>query len=53
MEDKITITKVEFITLKRLYKIAQRNNKEKFLFKGREVLTDYAKYLIQYLEDKF
>jgi len=32
------------------YKEARSNNKETFMFEGKEILTDYAKYLIEYLE---
>lgn len=36
--------------LKKLYKEAMEQNQESFMFQNQEVLTDYAKYLIQYLE---
>jgi hypothetical protein len=31
---------------------AQNEGKEVFIFEGSEVLTDYAKYVIQYFESK-
>lgn len=40
-------------TLKRLkieYVAAKNKKQEIFVFDGHELLTDYAKYLIQYLE---
>lgn len=39
--------------LKVEYESAVKNNQESFIFKGREVLTVFAKYLIQYLESEF
>lgn len=51
--DTITITRVEFITLKRLYTKAVKAGEKQFVFMGRDILTAYAKYLIQYLEGKF
>ena len=41
----------DFKELKRLYKKAKRG--EVFIFKGEEILQDYAKYMIEYLEPKF
>jgi hypothetical protein len=38
--------------LKRLYNKAVKEGKEIFIYNGQEVLVDYAKYLIQYLEGK-
>lgn len=40
--------------LKTEYNKAVENGQEIFIFQGRhELLTDYAKYLIQYVESKF
>jgi hypothetical protein len=36
--------------LKRLYFIALEEKQEVFVYQGQQILTDYAKYLIQYLE---
>ena len=35
-------------SLQRLYKKAIEEKKESFMFKGTEVLTDYAKYVLEY-----
>ncbi len=35
--------------LKRAYNKALKDNKETFTFKGAELLTKYAKYLIEYM----
>lgn len=38
--------------LKEAYDIAVKEGKESFVFEGHELLTSYAKYLIEYLKDK-
>lgn len=43
------ITKNDYKQLKKLYNLAVKENKEFFLFKDKEILTAYAKYLIEYL----
>ncbi len=35
---------------KRSHKVALDGNREQFVFEGREFMTAYAKYLIEYLE---
>jgi hypothetical protein len=35
---------------KEAYEKAVKENKEVFIFEGKEVLTTYAKYIIKYLE---
>lgn len=47
---EIRVTKADLAPLKRAYKAAVKANKYFFVFKGQEVITDYAKYLIEYLE---
>jgi len=47
------ITREEFEELKREYRSAVFDDKEKFNFKGAELYTPFAKYLIEYLSDKF
>jgi phage anti-repressor protein len=37
---------------KKSYDLALNEGKEVFIFEGSEVLTDYAKYVIQYFESK-
>lgn len=39
--------------LKVEYDKARQNNLDTFTFDGHELLTDYAKYLIQFLQTKF
>lgn len=51
--DTINISFADFKQLKKLYKHAVYNKFDKFIFKDREVLTAYAKYMIEYLEPKF
>ena len=38
--------------LKRLYSISVKEGKESFTFEGHELLTSYAKYLIEYVTDR-
>lgn len=42
-----------FATLKEKYNHAVENKIEVFEFEGQEVLTSYARYLIEYLETIF
>ena len=37
---------------KQKYNLAIKNNKKSFFFEGNEVLVSYAKYVIEYVEDK-
>jgi len=46
----IEVNKQNLAEIKRLRDQAIENKKESFLFGGREVLVDYAKYLIEYME---
>lgn len=39
--------------LKQEYQKALDQNQESFIFQGEEVLTSYAKYLIEYMESYF
>jgi len=39
--------------LKKEYQRSVENNVEVFVFEGHELLTEYAKYLIEYLTTKF
>jgi hypothetical protein len=50
----IEFTPEKFKQLKKEYNIAVKEGKESFMFLGQyELLTSYAKYLIEYLESKF
>jgi hypothetical protein len=46
----IEMNEKTFNELKEEYKIAFCNKKDVFLFYNKELLTNYAKYLIEYLE---
>ena len=43
----------DLISIKRIYGKSIKNNKKSFNYKGNKILVSYAKYLIQYLENKF
>jgi len=50
---EINFTEKKYKELKQLYKIACDTGKDIFTFEDNELLTAYAKYLIQYLSEKF
>lgn len=52
-DNYIEIDARAFEELKRLYSDAVKDKKEMFYFQNQALLTAYAKYLIQYLEQKF
>lgn len=45
-----TITMTDIPHFKEAYDVALKEEKEVFLFKGSEVLTAYAKYVIEYFD---
>lgn len=49
----ITFDRLKLSRLKKRYGIAREKKEESFRFEGSEFVTDYAKYLIEYLENKF
>ncbi len=51
--ETINITHAQFNELKKLYAKAVKDKAKSFEFLGNELLTDYAKYLIQYIETKY
>jgi len=53
MAGTLSFDKVTYQRLKTEYKKSVDNNIEMFIFDGHELLTAYAKYLIEYLESKF
>ena len=54
MPDPTIIFNVKVLTkLKKAYVTAKYLDQTQFTFEGNEVLTDYAKYLIQYLNIRF
>jgi len=50
-KDTINFTPEKLKDFKKLYEATEPG--KTFMFEGREVLKDYAKYVIQYLEDQF
>lgn len=51
--EKIVFDKIKLRKFKKFYQKAVDDKKEAFDFHGRTYLTMYAKYVIEYLEDKF
>lgn len=49
----VNFDKKKFLALKKAYNKAKKDNKKVFEFEGNQLLVDYAKYLIEYLEPKF
>lgn len=49
----MTINEISYQRLKKEYNTAVQNKIEIFTFEGEELLTDYAKYLLQWLQPKF
>lgn len=45
--------KQSYESLKKQYNEAVESNQQSFVFEGNELLVSYAKYLIEYLSDKF
>ena len=46
----ITVTQQDLKPLKAAYEKAVKENKEFFMYKDQEIITSYAKYLIELLE---
>jgi len=53
MNNTITFTPETFENLRKSYETALQYKTEVFKFQGHDLLTEYAKYLIQYLSPKF
>jgi len=51
MAGTINFTKESVLKLKDAYALAVTEGRDQFTFEGHELLTSYAKYLIQYLDD--
>lgn len=50
--DEVFVTPEFYDNLKAAYDLARRNGAGTFEFQDRVLLTDYAKYVLEYLEDK-
>ncbi len=53
MSNTISVDSPTFARLKNEYQKAVDNSKEIFVFDGNELLTSYAKYLIEYFTPMF
>jgi len=49
----MNITEHNFKYLKILYNAATKHGHSSFTFEGEEILTDYARYVIEWLTPKF
>jgi hypothetical protein len=46
----VDFTPAKYRKLKEAYDKARLEGREKFLFEGQAIVTDYAKYMLEYLE---
>lgn len=53
MPKTIEINRQDLINLKRSYSVAIKQQRAVFRFKGCDLLVSYAKYLIQFLDERF
>ena len=51
--DRLSFTKQTFSMFKKCYNKTVADKQDRFRFKDRVFLVDYAKYVIEYLEPKF
>jgi hypothetical protein len=51
--ETLHISKDSFKTLKKEYNKAVESKLNSFIFQDKEIVTGYAKYLIEYLENEF
>lgn len=52
-EEYMTFNLEEFKSLKEAHQEAVDTDKESFIFQGHELLTSYAKYLVEHLENVY
>lgn len=52
LDNMLEIVYTDYVRLKKLYRQACRDKKTQFKFMQHDLLTSYAKYLIQYIEMK-
>lgn len=50
--DNLEFTSESFNEFKKIYKDCQDKSIESFMFQNKQVLTSYAKYVIEYVESK-
>jgi len=53
MTKTVTMTPDDLASLKRSYNKAVKSEQQDFWWGGHHLLTNYAKYLIQFLEEEF
>lgn len=53
MEGYVEFTWVQFMEFKKLYELAVELGYRQFTYNKEEYLTGYAKYVVEYLEDKY
>lgn len=53
MSNTLSVDKSTFLRLKNEYQNAINDSKDTFIFEGNELLTNYAKYLIEYFTPMF
>jgi len=53
MTEHIEFDAAKVKRLRKEYDKAARNGDKSFTFEGNDYMTDYAKYMLQYLEEKF
>ena len=46
----ITFDENDYLAFRKRYRQAVKNKEKEFVFKGQEFLTDFARYVLQYLE---
>ncbi len=51
--DKLLINAEQYRSLKSLYAKAVKDKMDQFIFQGKDMLTSYAKYLIEFLKPNF
>lgn len=52
MTDKLLFDKQAYLDLKQLYDEAVLEKRELFLFQEKEIVTKYAKYLLEHLRNR-
>lgn len=50
-QGSIQFDRKKYKALKERYEEAKKKDEERFTFEGKELVTDYAKYLLQYLSE--